>query len=55
MRVAVYDTTLRDGTQMLGINFSVEDKIRIAKKLDNLGVSLAKMRRGTLRVSLFLW
>ena len=34
----IYDTTLRDGTQMLGINFSVEDKIRIAKKLDSLGV-----------------
>src|SRR3989304_1037164 len=33
-----YDTTLRDGTQAEDINFSVEDKIRITEKLDELGV-----------------
>jgi len=38
MRVKVYDTTLRDGTQAEGISFSVLDKIEIAKKLDELGV-----------------
>ncbi|MBI2846576.1 MAG: citramalate synthase [Chloroflexi bacterium] len=37
-RVEIYDTTLRDGAQMEGISFSVEDKLKIAKKLDELGV-----------------
>ena len=34
----LYDTTLRDGTQAEDIAFTVEDKIRIAKKLDELGI-----------------
>lgn len=34
----IYDTTLRDGSQGEGINFSVMDKIRIAEKLDAFGV-----------------
>jgi 2-isopropylmalate synthase len=34
----LYDTTLRDGTQCENIAFTVEDKIRIAHKLDGLGV-----------------
>jgi 2-isopropylmalate synthase len=37
-QVAIYDTTLRDGTQGTGISFSVLDKIRVAKKLDAFGV-----------------
>jgi len=37
--VQVYDTTLRDGSQGEGISFSVDDKIKIAKKLDYLGVA----------------
>jgi 2-isopropylmalate synthase len=36
--VEIYDTTLRDGSQGEGINFSVADKIRIAEKLDAFGV-----------------
>lgn len=36
--VEIYDTTLRDGGQGLGINFSLEDKLRISKSLDTLGV-----------------
>ena len=37
-KVEIYDTTLRDGTQGEGINFSVADKIRIAEKLDVWGI-----------------
>lgn len=36
--IDIYDTTLRDGTQAENFNLSVEDKIRIAIKLDELGV-----------------
>ncbi len=35
--VSLYDTTLRDGSQAEDINFSVEDKIRVCRKLDELG------------------
>ena len=38
MRVTLYDTTLRDGTQREGMSLSVEDKLRIAAKLDLLGI-----------------
>ena len=37
-RIYVHDTTLRDGEQQPGIIFSSEDKIRIAKALDEVGV-----------------
>ncbi|HEY8343835.1 MAG TPA: citramalate synthase [Bacillota bacterium] len=37
-KVLIYDTTLRDGAQGENVYFSVEDKIKIAKKLDELGV-----------------
>lgn len=37
--VKIYDTTLRDGTQAEGINFSKMDKLRITQSLDALGVS----------------
>ncbi len=36
--VEIYDTTLRDGSQGEGITFSVEDKIRIARRLDEFGM-----------------
>lgn len=36
--VTLYDTTLRDGTQAEGINFSSADKLLIAKKLDEFGI-----------------
>jgi 2-isopropylmalate synthase len=37
--IKLYDTTLRDGTQREGISFSVEDKLKIARLLDGLGIS----------------
>ncbi|MEM8651634.1 MAG: citramalate synthase [Pseudomonadota bacterium] len=37
-RVYLFDTTLRDGQQTPGVDFSVQDKIRIAKMLDDLGI-----------------
>lgn len=37
-KVELYDTTLRDGAQSEGISYSVQDKVKIAEKLDELGV-----------------
>src|SRR2546421_8983732 len=37
-RITIYDTTLRDGSQAEGVNFSLEDKVRIAHKLDEFGM-----------------
>ena len=34
----IYDTTLRDGAQAEDVSFSAEDKVRVAQKLDELGV-----------------
>src|SRR3954464_323385 len=36
--IEIYDTTLRDGSQGEGVNFSVMDKLRIAEKLDAFGI-----------------
>ncbi len=38
-KVIIYDTTLRDGAQAQGISFTVDDKLKIAKAVDRLGVS----------------
>ncbi len=38
-QILVYDTTLRDGAQSEDVNFSLEDKLRIAERLDELGVA----------------
>ena len=37
-QIEIYDTTLRDGAQAEGINFSLADKLRIADRLDQFGV-----------------
>jgi len=37
-KVFIYDTTLRDGSQAEGVNFSLEDKLRILQKLDEFGI-----------------
>src|SRR6476661_4266759 len=41
-KVAVFDTTLRDGAQFEGISLTVEDKLRIAEQLDWLGVAFVE-------------
>lgn len=38
MKIQIYDTTLRDGTQRTDISLSAQDKINIARRLDELGV-----------------
>ncbi len=38
MRIQTFDTTLRDGTQGEAVSFSVEDKLIVAQKLDELGI-----------------
>src|SRR5919198_1207588 len=37
-RIHIYDTTLRDGSQGEGVNFSRQDKLLITRRLDELGV-----------------
>src|SRR5262245_13352040 len=37
-RIGIYDTTLRDGSQGEGVNFSLQDKLLITRRLDELGV-----------------
>src|SRR3979411_1807774 len=36
--ITIYDTTLRDGSQGEGANFSLQDKLRITQRLDHLGL-----------------
>lgn len=37
-RIQIYDTTLRDGSQGEGVNFSLQDKLLITQKLDDVGI-----------------
>src|SRR5262249_38125435 len=37
-RITIYDTTLRDGSQGEGVNFSLQDKLLITSRLDGLGI-----------------
>ncbi|HUO07216.1 MAG TPA: citramalate synthase [Phycisphaerae bacterium] len=41
-RIEIYDTTLRDGTQGEGVSLSVQDKLLISQKLDELGVDFVE-------------
>ncbi|HXC51706.1 MAG TPA: citramalate synthase [Candidatus Limnocylindrales bacterium] len=38
--IEIYDTTLRDGTQGEGVSYTVDDKVAVARKLDEFGVSV---------------
>src|SRR5439155_640697 len=41
--IKIYDTTLRDGTQGEGVSFSMEDKVRLAARLDALAILRPRM------------
>src|SRR5690349_11868061 len=41
-RIRIYDTTLRDGSQGEGVNFSLQDKLLITRRLDELGVDFVE-------------
>ncbi len=36
-QIQIYDTTLRDGTQGEGVSFSLQDKLQITERLDEIG------------------
>ena len=36
--ILLYDTTLRDGTQGEDVNFTVEEKLKVAQRLDDIGI-----------------
>jgi methanogen homocitrate synthase len=37
-KITVYDSTLRDGEQMPGVSFKIQDKVQIARRLDKIGI-----------------
>jgi 2-isopropylmalate synthase len=43
MKMKIYDTTLRDGAQSSDVNFSMHDKVKIAKALDDYGVDYIEL------------
>ena len=40
-KLYIFDTTLRDGAQTQGVDFSIDDKLKITEALDVLGVDLS--------------
>ena len=42
-KIYIFDTTLRDGAQTQGVDFSIDDKLKIAKALDDLALSFSLM------------
>ena len=42
-RLYIYDTTLRDGQQTQGVQFSIDEKMAITHSLDGLGVAILSL------------
>ena len=42
-KLYIFDTTLRDGAQTQGVDFSIDDKEKISNSLDNLGLIILKV------------
>ena len=51
MKIFTFDTTLRDGTQGESVSFSVEDKLSIAQRLDEVGIDYIEGGLGYMRFS----
>ncbi len=45
-RLFLFDTTLRDGAQTNGVDFTLNDKLVIARMLDDLGIDYVDRRNG---------
>ena len=43
-RIEIFDSTLRDGAQSKGVNYSLSDKIHMLKLLDSLGIDYVEAR-----------
>ncbi|MCX8170012.1 MAG: hypothetical protein N3D72_02865, partial [Candidatus Methanomethyliaceae archaeon] len=39
-KVLILDTTLREGEQTPGVSFTIEEKLQIARKLDEIGINM---------------
>ena len=49
-KITVFDTTLRDGEQSPGCSMNVQEKVRLARQLDRLGVDVIEAGATTLNI-----
>ena len=53
-KIYIFDTTLRDGAQTQGVDFSLNEKEKIAKSLDHLGVDYIEVKRPNGKIEYWL-